>query len=206
MDAFSFYSAHSSHQLQPECSDESFSISIRVARQDDLVNLTELIAASFHDRKGAAGFFFPILRMGIYEDLRYRLKSPSANGVCLVAAISRGAGSKPYSEVAGTVELTFRSNHPFQLCPSHYPYLSNLAVCSRYRRRGIAQKLLSACELMVRERGFEDLYLHVLEDNNSARQLYFKAGYSLKQMELLWYTRLFNQPGRLLLHKQILPV
>lgn len=204
MDAFSFRSEHFSHTSQPECLDEPLNLSIRIACQDDLEHLTELICSSFHYREGLTGFLFPVLQMGIYEDLRYRLKSPSSlNGVFLVAVVSPVNMSKPHANVVGAVEISFRSTFPLELRPSNYPYLSNLAVSSKYRRRGIAQKLLSVCETIVQERGFQNLYLHVLEDNYKARQLYVKAGYGLKQIEFCWYARLFRYPRRLLLHKQL---
>ncbi|MDY7022014.1 MAG: GNAT family N-acetyltransferase, partial [Cyanobacteriota bacterium] len=47
--------------------------SIRVATPADLLTLTDVLAESFHSREGFLGWVYPILRLGIYEDLRNRL-------------------------------------------------------------------------------------------------------------------------------------
>lgn len=137
----------------------------------------------------------------MYEDLRQRLRSPiSPDYVCLVAIASP---SSSYANVVGTVEVALRSTYPLQIRSNFYPYLSNLAVQPNYRRQGVAQKLLLACEEIVLEQGFNELYLHVLEDNYPAQQLYFKAGYRLEHADPLWCSWLLGQPRRNLLYKQL---
>ncbi|XHX77587.1 MAG: GNAT family N-acetyltransferase [Stenomitos frigidus ULC029] len=150
-------------------------------------------------------WFLPLLRVGVYEDLRYRLRSSSASDyVCLVAVTLPSTNEASTTQgLIGTVEITFRSTSPFQFRSSPYPYLSNLAVYSDVRRRGAAQKLLGACESLALEGGFQDLYLHVLEDNHQARRLYDKAGYRVMQTDPFWRGWLFQQPRRLLLHKRL---
>lgn len=152
-------------------------------------------------------WFLPLLRMGVYEDLRYRLRSSSASDYrCLVAVTL--PSTLPVAKVAvqpylvGTAEITLRSTNPFQFRNLPHPYLSNLAVCSTARRQGIAQKLLNACELIALEGGFQDLYLHVLADNQQAKQLYSKAGYRIVEADPFWLC-LFQQPRKLLLHKHL---
>jgi hypothetical protein len=53
--------------------------------------------------------------------------------------------------------------------------------------------------------GFCDLYLHVLEDNHQARQLYLKTGYEQLQVESSVGAWLLGRPKRLFLHKQLTP-
>ncbi|PSB25785.1 GNAT family N-acetyltransferase [Stenomitos frigidus] len=146
-------------------------------------------------------FFQPVLRLGVYEDLRHRLRSSLASDyVCLVAVVTLLDGE---SDLVGTVEITFRSTSPFQFRSLPYPYLSNLAVRLEARRQGVAQTLLRRCETIALDLGFQDLYLHVLEDNHQARQLYTKAGYQSKQTDSLWYCWFFRQPQKLLMHKRL---
>ncbi len=146
----------------------------------------------------------PLLRMGVYEDLRYRLRSSQLSEyICLVAIATAPEETVNHSTLVGTVEVTLRSNSPFQLRSLPYPYLSNLAVRTEARRQGVAQRLLTACERMASERGFHELYLHVLENNHAAMQLYFKAGYELRQADTFWWCCLFNQPRKLLLYKRL---
>jgi len=85
-----------------------------------------------------------------------------------------------------------------------YPYLSNLAVEPRYRQRGVGQQLLLACERLVQEWGFHELYLHVLENNLPARRLYTKVGYQLHTVEADWVNWFMGRPRRLLLRKSLL--
>jgi ribosomal protein S18 acetylase RimI-like enzyme len=139
--------------------------------------------------------------MGVYEDLRYRLRASLASDyACLVAIVVSSSGD---TGLAGTVEITFRSTSPFQFRSLPYPYLSNLAVRSEARRQGVARKLLDRCEAIALDLGFQDLYLHVLEDNHQARQLYSKAGYQTKSADAFWHCWFFRQPQKLLLHKRL---
>ncbi len=178
---------------------------IRTAQVRDLTSMAEILTDSFHSRTGLMGWAYPLLRLGIYEDLRNRLRSTLPHYVCLVAvtAVSTVAGSR--QELAGTVEIALRSSHSWQTQDSKYPYISNLAVRKSSRRQGVAQQLLLACEQTCIEWGFQDLYLHVLDNNHQARQLYLKSGYQLHQVESSYSTWLLGRPKRLFLHKHLSP-
>jgi ribosomal protein S18 acetylase RimI-like enzyme len=102
----------------------------------------------------------------------------------------------------GTVELTVRASQPWHTRQgTGYLYLSNLAVQAEYRCHGVAQQLLQACEQTALDWGFENIYLHVLENNASARRLYRKAGYQLHEVETGIGTWLLGQPKQLFLRK-----
>lgn len=197
-----FFSPSRHHQSEfYETYSDSSGFTVRVARQEDLADLVEILASSFHPQKDVMRWLFPLIRMGIYEDLRQRLRSPiSSDHVCLVAVTS---SPNCFSHVVGTVEVALRANYPFQIHSSYYPYLSNLAVHLEYRRQGIAQRLLGACEQWVANRGASAIHLHVLEDNYDAKQLYFKTGYQLQGSDSFWCRWFLKQPRRLLLHKQL---
>jgi ribosomal protein S18 acetylase RimI-like enzyme len=176
---------------------------IRSARAQDLTTLADILADSFHPRTGIIRWAYPVLRLGIYEDLRNRLRSTSPHYACFVAVTNPANAPDASGELAGTVELELRSSSAWQFRNLPYPYISNLAVRKSSRRQGIAQKLLLACEQVVLEWGFQDLYLHVLENNHQARQLYFKAGYQLRQVEPSYSFWLWQRPKRLFLHKSL---
>lgn len=58
------------------------------------------------------------------------------------------------------------------------PLMSNLAVGRKFRRKGIAEKLVLEVERVVRyEWGYDDCYLYVEERNKAAVKLYQKLGY-----------------------------
>ncbi|WP_413166507.1 GNAT family N-acetyltransferase [Capilliphycus salinus ALCB114379] len=193
-------------------------LKIRVATSADLLALTEVLADSFHSREGFLGWAYPILRLGIYEDLRNRLTASSDYYVCLVAVTANSARPQvPNSPLTtdvlvGTVEMGLRSvsisprespNSWITSRTRQFPYLSNLAVHPQYRRLGVAQQLLSRCELIASQWGYSQLYLHVLENNKPAKRLYFKAGYRLAEIDRGWNSWLFGQPKRLFMRKTL---
>jgi len=217
----SFFPSTSHHQATPDSS----GFSVRVAASKDLALLADLLALSFHSGEGFVDWLYPVLRLGIYEDLKNRLRSGSEHYTCLVVEMrclvspanslrinsvepSIEDGTDKYRSnrvecLAGTVEMALRSRLPWQIPSLDYPYLSNLAVHPEYRRQGVAQELLSNCEKTAREWGFDEIYLHVLENNHAARQLYYQAGYRLEQVDGHWSNWLLGQPRRLFLRKQL---
>ena len=161
--------------------------------------MADILAESFHVDSGPWGWTFPLFRMGIYEDLKYRLKSDPSRYRCFVALKE----IKPNQHcLVGVVELSVRRQVLLQT-HTGYLYLSNLAVQAEYRQQGIARGLLTVCEQMAIAWGFYDLYLHVLEDNNQAQRLYEKAGYQVKRTELTVFSWLFRRPRQILLYKSI---
>jgi len=189
---------------------------IRVAYQPDLPDLTEVLAHSFHSQDGLVGWLYPLFKMGIYEDLRSRLSAKTPHYACLVAVkrlnsldckrslyIQAEAFPLAVGRIAGTVEVGLRGQLPWQKTNQQYFYISNLAVQKNYRRQGIAFQLLQACEQMAFDWGHRELYLHVLENNHAARQLYQKAGYQIKAVESSLGSCLMGQPKQLLLKKSL---
>jgi ribosomal protein S18 acetylase RimI-like enzyme len=186
---------------------------IRAARQQDLPHLAEVLAQSFHSQDGVMGWMYPLLRLGIYEDLRNRLNAKAPHQVCLVAVPQaemltaqrslRPAASRVITSLAGTVELSQRSYAFWQTQRSCYLYISNLAVQAGYRRQGVARQLLTACEQLAVEWRVPDLYLHVLENNHAARRLYYKAGYRIKRVDTGVSSWFLGQPRQLYLHKRL---
>ncbi len=176
---------------------------IRTAQARDLATLAEILTDSFHPETGLVRWLHPLLRLGIYEDLRNRLRSASPHYLCLVAVATDSTVAGSREELVGTVELTLRSPPSWQSRSSQYPYISNLAVRQSCRRQGVARQLLLACERTSLEWGFQDLYLHVLENNHQARQLYLKTEYQLCRVEPSYSAWLLGRPKRLFLHKNL---
>ena len=56
--------------------------------------------------------------------------------------------------------------------------MANVAVSRKYRRKGIAQKIVKEVEQVCRYQwGYNDVYLYVEERNKAAVKLYQKMGY-----------------------------
>jgi len=180
---------------------------IRPLQRDDLLDLAELLVESFHPRQGLGRLFHPLLRLGTYEDLRNRFANSSGNCICLVALLpSLDHGHQPSShsrQLVGTIEMTRQSASPWQQRKTDYLYLSSLAVHARYRRQGIAQQLLQSCEQTAIQMGFQDLYLHVMENNQAARRLYAKLGYRVLRTDPSFGCLLPRRPRRLFLQKSL---
>ncbi len=212
-------------QLPTQDSDFPWELTVRSAQFRDLKSLADILTTSFHSSEGwLTGWLYPFLSFGIYEDLRSRFRGASPHYHCFTAILvprrcalalakpsqgteREGIASIPTStgqqeEITGTVEIALRSlpsgGHSHQ-----YPYISNLAVSPNFRRRGIARQLLLSCEPIALEWGFKEIYLHVLENNDQAKQLYWSLGYRLKRVESDCFFGVFQQPRRLLLQKSL---
>lgn len=191
---------------------------IKRAKFQDLQDLADLLTTCFHHQPQRQ-WFYPLLRLGVCEDLRQRLKSSGPHHTCWTAwelyspPLSPGLPRPPASRLVGTVEVDvrhplpwsaegcWRSQNPKQ--PVAYAYVSNLAVCQDARRRGIAKHLLQAGEQTARRWGFPRVYLHVLENNQQARQLYQEAGYYLVRIDAGWETYILGRPRQFLLGKTL---
>ena len=203
------FSSSTDWQPASDQSERCSHFQIRAAQPGDLTGLAEILAGSFHSQDGILGWVYPLLRLGIHEDLRNRLRSTAPHHICLVAvdsafgAATEGCIYGAGDELAATVEMALHSTEPWAERSSRYPYLSNLAVRPTHRRRGAAGQLLLSCEQVALSWGFQDLYLHVLENNHQARQLYFKLGYRLHHIDSSWSPWLLARPRQLLLHKHL---
>ncbi|KYC40158.1 GCN5 family acetyltransferase [Scytonema hofmannii PCC 7110] len=173
---------------------------IRAATPADLTGVAQIIAESFHSKNGLLGWLFPILRLGIYEDLRHRLASSAPHHLCLVAANTTNLRA---DDLVATVEMGVRFNDSWTEVSRSVLYLSNLAVHPTYRRQGAASSLLLACEQVALNWGFQDLYLHVLENNHEARHLYLKLGYRVYKVESCLNAFFLRRSRQILLHKRL---
>lgn len=188
---------------------QNLKLSINPAVIEDTKAISTILATSFYSFPEFAQWVYPFLRFTINEDLRYRLRSSSPHYRCLVAKIisTNNHNQDLISEydansiIVGTVEIALRSN--LWSNSPQYLYVSNLAVAQDYRRLGIATKLLTACEQGALDWGYQETRLHVLDRNESAKQLYSQNGYQISQIEPNWGSLWFDCSPRLLLKKTI---
>lgn len=174
---------------------------VRAARTSDLKRVAEVLTLCFHPPEGIISWVYPLLKLGVYEDLRTRLRAASPHYQSLVACHQVITSStNKQEEIIGTVEISLRCEWP---TTRNSAYISNLAVSSHCRRQGIARKLLLKCEEIALQWGFEELYLHVLENNNVAKQLYLNSGYQLHRIDFSLSSWLFGSPRRLCLIKKL---
>lgn len=191
-------------------------ISIRPAHLADAAELAEVLACSFYSRQGWGRWLYPLLRLGIHEDVKTRLRDRGEDYVCWIAVAvpppsdsGNGATSAGRPRLLGTAEISLRPSLPtglpwsmaWPMMRSRQPYISNLAVRPDCRNQGIAGQLLAACEQTARMWQCQALYLHVMDDNAIARRLYTRGGYHLYRTEPHLPAWFWQPPKRLLLRK-----
>lgn len=171
---------------------------VRAAAADDLPQVVEILILSFYPKNVINRWVYPLMRLGITEDLKVRIKSPASRYLCLAAVLKSNSSTPTDSQtLVGTVEISLRSQlwPPFQ---PRRPYIANLAVNDQNRRQGVAQSLLKSCETIATQWGFSKLFLHVKPQNAQAMKLYKKMGYKPCDRQSRW---LASQ--RLLLSKHL---
>lgn len=183
---------------------------IRAAQPKDLEQIVSVLIGSFYPQARANQWLYWIVRLGIQEDIRTRLKTPASHYACLAATTlylpatqsDTNAAGQP-CKIVGTAEISQRPCESWQLFAPKRAYLSNLAVNPAYRRQGAARQLLQTCENVALSWGFHRVYLHVMADNEAARALYARAGYQLCEIGNPILSGLGLRPQRLLLSKTV---
>lgn len=175
---------------------------IRAARAQDLSQIAAVLLASFYPKAQATQWLYWLMRMGIQEDIKTRMKTPASQYTCLVATTVDSESAKSGS-VIGTAEISQRACEAWRLFPPKRAYLSNLAVSPIHRRQGTAYQLLRTCENIALNWGFRSISLHVMADNQAAWDLYAQAGYHPKEVSNPILSRMGLRPQRILLTKPL---
>ncbi len=181
-------------------------ISVRPVREEEINCVADIITHSFQFDRGWRGWFTPLFKLGIAEDLRHRLRSnvptnyrsQTQQQVCSIALFTE----RGQTHIIGTVEVGVR-NAQSSVHNRRYVYISNLAVSNDFRRRGAGTELLKDCEKITKAWGYTEIHLHVMADNHGGRNLYQRAGYEVVSTEFVWSIVPWHRPQRLFLRKQL---
>jgi ribosomal protein S18 acetylase RimI-like enzyme len=205
-------------QVQRQVPRQSSSFTIRHANSRDVSHVSDILTESFYRNYDRPANFvmrcftdwvYPLLRYGIMLDLSSRFGEKTPCYACLVATHPANK-----SQAIASLEICMRYVPVKSNCDSNcgswlgremeqYPYIFNLAVHPQWRRRGVAKQLLLAAEKTVKQWGFSRLYMHVLEDNEPARNLYDRISYRLHSQEGFMSFWLLGSPRRFLLQKKL---
>lgn len=79
--------------------------------------------------------------------------------------------------LAGLIWVARRE--PFYVFKERLVWIYNLHVVPKYRRMGLARKLLAKAREWTREQGLNSIGLHTVDFNSAARRLYESSGYKL---------------------------
>lgn len=176
---------------------------IRSAQRQDLHKIVVVLLASFYPKVEATQWLYWLMKVGIQEDIKGRMKTPANQYACLVAATVDPHSAQDTGKIMGTAEISQRPCEAWKLFPPKRAYLSNLAIAPNSRRQGAAQQLLQACESIALGWGFHRIYLHVMADNAAAQALYEKAGYQSCEVSNPILSSLGIRPERRLLFKRL---
>ena len=176
---------------------------IRSAQRQDLPQVVAVLLASFYPQAQATQWLYWLMRVGIQEDIKTRLKTPANQYACLVAVTVDVHSAQSTGEVIGTAEISQRPCETWRFLPPKRAYLSNLAIAPCSRRQGAAHQLLQTCESIALNWGFHRIYLHVMANNSAAQALNAQAGYQQCEVSNPILSRLKLRPERLLLSKRL---
>jgi ribosomal protein S18 acetylase RimI-like enzyme len=156
---------------------------IRSATSWESEPLAGLLLSCFHGGTSLNDLLAHWLRSNLARELGTRLNRSSKDYLCLIAHLD--------GKLIATVEMALKPipGHYQQgrrTDTRHYLYVSNLAVHPRYRRLGVAQRLLHRVEQVAIEWRQPAIRLHVLRHNRGALKLYQTRGYRLEREELDW--------------------
>jgi ribosomal protein S18 acetylase RimI-like enzyme len=109
-------------------------------------------------------------------------QAPAAREIALVASLAPTPLDQP--EVVGVVGVLLADDlfpSEMRIKGSDAAYVTNLAVASRARRRGIANDLLHSAERFASESGRSTVWCRVDDDNDVARGFYKRRGYAPRE-------------------------
>lgn len=175
---------------------------IRRAKVDDASAIADVITLSFNEFNELTFWMYPLIKIGVAQDLRQRLQSLEEEHIAIVAVNISRRGKEIYQEIVGTVEVSLRQGYHRGKKES-YIYIANLAVRETNRRQGIASKLLYQCEEIARQKNCDRLRLHVLLGNEVGQKLYLNNGYRVLRIETDLLSLFMVKKRRLLLDKPL---
>ncbi|XP_047312124.1 uncharacterized protein LOC124915454 [Impatiens glandulifera] len=82
-------------------------------------------------------------------------------------------------------------------------YLSNVCVAKELHRNGLGHMLVEKSKAIAEDWGISDLYVHVAVDNEAAKRLYLRSGFTYENEEPVWQAQFLDRPARLLLWTEI---
>ena len=162
---------------------------IQQAKYSHISQIADIITSSFHPELDSNIFMRPLHVLLETDRLQSNFPYDDDNHYYLVM-VEQALDNDEI--IVGFCDLDFRSppNHDtdiFTLWSSsssnhiirQRPYLSDLAIHPRRRRKGLASELMNAAHEYTRNRGMNGLYLAVAEDNVGALKMYSGLGYDV---------------------------
>ncbi len=109
------------------------------------------------------------------------MRDAPPHGVLLVARLfpdDQDARTRVIATASLSLTADTRERFSTLQPPDSQALLANIAVDPKFRRQGVASRLLAACEALTKDVGLQELYLHVRLADDAARALYAVQGYT----------------------------
>jgi ribosomal protein S18 acetylase RimI-like enzyme len=153
---------------------DTSAIDVRVATAADDLDIATLRLSVFSD-------LTPQTRKIFIDRSRHLLSARRRRGaVCIVATIPKNS-PKEQDSIVGTAEISFHEFYYTRLGKARLKdsilYVTEVAVNSKYRRKGVASLMMESIDMVAKIRNVETIYLHVDVTNVGALRLYEKAGF-----------------------------
>jgi ribosomal protein S18 acetylase RimI-like enzyme len=147
---------------------------IRDSQFEDLRAVADVIISSFYENSTSPWNQF--YRMG--ELNRIQQSFPYADKELHRMLVAVSIEDKK-ERVVGFCDIDARTpNRQTSYTYNPRPYLSDLCICPKYRRKGIARSLIQACEdFCVEQISREEVFIRVEKNNVAALDMYTSMGY-----------------------------
>jgi ribosomal protein S18 acetylase RimI-like enzyme len=153
---------------------ETSAINVRVATAADDLEIAILRLSVFSD-------VTPQTRKLFCDRSRHLLSARRQRGAICIVATEPQNSLKEQDSIVGTAEISFHEFCCTRLGQARLKdsilYVTEVAVNSKYRRKGIAILMMKSIDKVAKIRNVETIYLHVDVTNIGALRLYEKAGF-----------------------------
>ncbi|XVF84909.1 hypothetical protein PTKIN_Ptkin17bG0077200 [Pterospermum kingtungense] len=169
---------------------ESGSLCVRVMRTEEMDSTAGLLAESFGESMLMPLGYEALLRFLVKQYLIER-RAVMPHAVTLVG-FYREKGGQRGEELSGTVEVCFdnrgaNASPPTPAPPKNSPYICNMTVTKKLRRRGIGWHLLKASEELISQMtSSKEVYLHCRMIDEAPFNMYKKAGYNVVRTDSIF--------------------
>lgn len=168
--------------------DDGSGIGIRGCEYAELNPVSDMILESFYEEKVKKGPWKRVYKLAELNRLQQNYPYQDTDMHQMLVAFEKATDT-----VVGFVDIDARPCKTKIKLPR--PYLSDLCVNPDFRRRGIANRLVKACEEFTNQIPRPELWIRVKGDNNAAIEMYKNLDYSIIGQDE-------NDAAILLLHKQ----
>lgn len=148
-------------------------ISIQGCEYSELKSVSEILFQSFYDEKTQRGPWKQIYKLAELNRLQQNFPYQDTDMHQMLVAVEDESDM-----VVGFADIDARPCKTKLKLPR--PYLSDLCIHPDFRRRGIAHRLVQACEEFICQIPKQELWIRVKEENVAAINMYKNLEYSLQ--------------------------